>query len=91
VDGRAGRSRTKPSNTLKTKGYNVEHNFGHGKQRLSAVLATLNLLAFTFHTVAELTYDLWKQTVNKRVPAVVSSNGCDPSPFFWCSDLGQTS
>jgi hypothetical protein len=52
-------------NTLKTKGYNLEHNFGHGKQHLSAVLATLNLLAFTFHTVAELTYDLWRQAVNK--------------------------
>jgi hypothetical protein len=52
-------------NTLKTKGYNLEHNFGHGKQHLSAVLATLNLLAFTFHTVAELTYDLWQQAVNK--------------------------
>ena len=27
--------------------YNLEHNFGHGKQHLSAVLATLNLLAKT--------------------------------------------
>ena len=52
-------------NTLKTKGYNLEHNFGHGKQHLSAVLATLNLLAFAFHTVAELTYDLWLQAINK--------------------------
>ena len=52
-------------NTLKTKGYNLEHNFGHGKKHLSAVLATLNLLAFTFHTVAELTYDLWLQAINK--------------------------
>ena len=42
-------------NTLKTKGYNLEHNFGHGKANLSAILATLNLLAFAFHTVAELT------------------------------------
>src|SRR5271168_4992317 len=33
-------------NVLKTKGYNLEHNFGHGKKHLSAVLATLNLLAF---------------------------------------------
>jgi hypothetical protein len=41
-------------NTLKTKGYNLEHKFGHGKKHLSAVLATLNLLAFAFHTVAEL-------------------------------------
>jgi hypothetical protein len=41
-------------NVLKTKGYNLEHNFGHGKENLSAVLATLNLLAFAFHTVSEL-------------------------------------
>jgi len=52
-------------NTLKTKGYNLEHNFGHGKKHLSAVLATLNLLAFAFHTVAELTHDLWLQAINK--------------------------
>jgi hypothetical protein len=52
-------------NTLKTKGYNLEHNFGHGTQHLSAVLAILNLLAFVFHTVADLTYDLWLQAINK--------------------------
>ena len=52
-------------NTLKTKGYNLEHNFGHGKQHLSAALATLNLLAFAFHTVADLTYDVWYQAVSK--------------------------
>jgi hypothetical protein len=34
-------------NTLKTKGHNLEHNFGHGKKHLSAILAILNLLAFT--------------------------------------------
>jgi hypothetical protein len=51
-------------NTLKTKGYNLEHNFGHGHQHLSAV-AILNLLAFAFHTVADLTHDLWLQAVNK--------------------------
>lgn len=52
-------------NTLKTKGYNLEHNFGHGKQNLSAVLATLNLIAFAFHTVAELVDDLWKKARDK--------------------------
>jgi hypothetical protein len=52
-------------NVLKTKGYNLEHNFGHGQQHLSAVLAILNLLAFAFHTVADLTHDLWLQAVNK--------------------------
>ena len=47
-------------NTLKTKGYNLEHNFGHGKQHLAATLATLNLLAFALHTVADLVDEAWK-------------------------------
>ena len=46
----AGRARWKIENesfnVLKTKGYNLEHNFGHGKQHLATVLAILNLLAF---------------------------------------------
>jgi hypothetical protein len=48
----AGRARWKIENgsfnVLKTKGYNLEHNFGHGKDNLAAVLVTLNLLAFLF-------------------------------------------
>lgn len=46
-------------NTLKTKGYNLEHNFGHGQQHLSAVLATMNLIAFAMHTVADLVDAVW--------------------------------
>lgn len=42
------------NNTLKTKGYHFEHNFGHGQQDLSNVLATLNILAFLIHTIQEL-------------------------------------
>jgi len=60
-----GRARWKVENetfnTLKTKGYNLEHNFGHGEENLAAVLAILNLLAFAFHTVADLTDDLWQK------------------------------
>jgi len=48
-------------NTVKNCGYHLEHNFGHGKQNLSALLATMNLLAFAFHTVCDLIDDLWKQ------------------------------
>lgn len=51
----SGRARWKieneHNNTLKTKGYHLEHNFGHGQEHLAALLATLNLLAFLFHTV----------------------------------------
>jgi len=34
-----------------TKGYHLEHNFGHGKKYLASLLVTLNVLAFLFHTV----------------------------------------
>jgi hypothetical protein len=47
-------------NVLKTKGYNLEHNFGHGQSHLASVLATLNLLAFAFHTVCDLANGVWK-------------------------------
>ena len=33
-------------NTLKNQGYHFEHNYGHGYQHLSVVLAMLMLLAF---------------------------------------------
>jgi hypothetical protein len=42
------------NNTLKTKGYNLEHNFGHGQHHLASGLATLNILSFLFHTVLDL-------------------------------------
>jgi Transposase DDE domain len=54
---RSGRTRWKVenenNNTLKTKGYNLEHNFGHGKQHLASFLATLNILSLLFHTLLE--------------------------------------
>ena len=44
----AGRGRWKSenenNNVLKTKGYYLEHNCGHGQQYLSAFLLSLNLL-----------------------------------------------
>lgn len=55
----AGRARWKieneNNNTLKTKGYHLEHNFGHGQQHLASLLAAMNLLAFLFHTVLGFT------------------------------------
>lgn len=42
------------NNTLKTKGYHLEHNFGHGQQDLANVLATLNMLAFLIHSIQEM-------------------------------------
>src|SRR5712691_8060150 len=57
----SGRARWKieneNNNVLKTKGYHLEHNFGHGKQYLAAFMLSLNLLAFLFHTVLEWSDD----------------------------------
>jgi hypothetical protein len=54
----AGRARWKieneHNNVLKNRGYHLEHNFGHGKQHLSSLLLTMNLLAFGLHTLLEL-------------------------------------
>ena len=47
------------NNTLKTKGYNLEHNFGHGQKNLSKTLCSLNILSFLFHTVQELEDELY--------------------------------
>ena len=55
------------NNTLKTKGYHLEHNFGHGKQHLSSLLFTFNILAFLFHTVLEMMDDRY-QMIRKELP-----------------------
>ena len=69
----AGRGRWKieneNNNVLKTKGYHLEHNFGHGKQYLAAFLLSLNLLALLFHTVLEWSdakYALLRQVLGRR-------------------------
>jgi hypothetical protein len=54
-DGRARwKSENETHNVLKTKGYHLEHNFGHGQQFLANFMTTLNLLAFLFHTLLQL-------------------------------------
>ena len=50
-------------NVLKTGGYNLEHNFGHGRSTLASLLVTFNLLAFAFHTASQLTSLGWKAAV----------------------------
>ena len=69
----AGRARWKieneNNNTLKTKGYHLKHNFGHGKMHLSSLLATLNILAFLFHgflTFCDEAYRLIRATLPTR-------------------------
>lgn len=68
--GAAGRSRWRTENenhnVLKTRGYHLEHNFGHGKQHLASFLLTLNLLAFLFHTVLHLVDERYQRARIQR-------------------------
>lgn len=68
----AGRSRWKieneNNNVLKTKGYHFEHNYGHGQQHLSALLASLILLAYLTHTVLD-----WMDERYRAVRAILPS------------------
>lgn len=68
-----GRSRWKTenenNNTLKTKGYHLEHNYGHGKRHLASLLAAMNILAFLFHTMLEFMnkkYKLLRFLIGRR-------------------------
>jgi hypothetical protein len=60
----AGRARWKieneNNNTLKTKGYHLEHNFGHGKKCLSSLLAAMNILALLYHTFLSFTDESYR-------------------------------
>jgi hypothetical protein len=60
-----GRARWKTenenNNTLKSHGYNLEHNFGHGRKNLCNIFASLNLIAFLLHTVLALTSEAYQK------------------------------
>jgi hypothetical protein len=62
---RGGRARWKIENeqfnVQKNQGYEMEHNYGHGQQHLSFNFYLLNLLAFLWHQILELTDRLFQQ------------------------------
>jgi hypothetical protein len=66
---KGGRSRWKIENetfnTLKNLGYNLEHNYGHGKKYLSTLLCLLMLLAFLIDQVQGISCSLF-QAVKKQ-------------------------
>jgi len=71
---RGGRARwgieNETFNTLKNQGYHFEHNYGHGYQHLSVVLALLMMLAFLVDQVQQLCCPLfqaaWAKMGSKR-------------------------
>src|SRR6266446_6042703 len=72
---RGGRARWKIENetfnTLKNQGDNFEHNYGHGTQNLSVVLATMMMLAFLVDQTQQLCCALfravWAKLGSKRL------------------------
>ena len=52
-------------NTLKNQGYHLEHNYGHGEQNLSVVLALLMMLAFLVDQVQQLCCPLFQAAWHK--------------------------
>ena len=60
----AGRAKWKIENetfnTLKNQGYQLEHNFGHGKKNLHSVFANLLMLAFLMDQVQEAACGLFQ-------------------------------
>lgn len=71
---RGGRARWKIENetfnTLKNQGYNLEHNYGLGKEHLSEVFVMLMMLAFLIDQTQQLTSALfravWQKVGSKR-------------------------
>ena len=57
-------------NTLKNQGYHYEHNYGHGVQHLSVVMAMLMMLAFLVDQVQQhccpLFRAVWTKLKSKR-------------------------
>ena len=48
-------------NCIARHGQNLKHNFGHGKDALANLLATLNLLVFALQTALDCLRGQWQQ------------------------------
>jgi hypothetical protein len=49
------------NNTLKHHGYNLKHNFGHGKNHAAEIFCLLNLFCFLIHGLQDLADDEYKK------------------------------
>jgi len=62
------------NNVLKNRGYNLKHNFGHGKNHASEIFCLLNLLSFLMHSIQDsidLLYQAARSSFGRR------------DAFFW--------
>ena len=67
---RGGRARWKIENetfnTLKTQGYHLEHNYGHGEQHLATNLACLTFTAFLINQIEQLACKFFQQALEAK-------------------------
>lgn len=66
---RAGRSRWKIENTfnsLKNRGYHLEHNFGHGEQHLATVFLFLTMLCLLVDQIEQLACRLYQKAWQRK-------------------------
>lgn len=67
---RGGRAKWKIENetfnTLKTQGYHLEHNYGHGEEHLASNLACLMFLAFLVDQIEQLSCPLFGKALKSR-------------------------
>ncbi len=93
---RGGRARWKVENetfnTLKTQGYHLEHNYGHGQQHLATVFALLMMLAFFIDQIQESSCQLFHQARRRfrsrtslwdRMRSLFTSYYVDDWMLFW--------
>lgn len=56
-------------NTLKNQGYNLEHNYGHGKHHLATNFAYLMFLAFLVDQIQEMSSPEFQKALKKQAKA----------------------
>ena len=66
-----GRARWKVENetfnVLETRGYDLERNFGHGRETLASAPVALDPLAFAMHTASDLIEAAWRRETGIRM------------------------
>jgi hypothetical protein len=49
------------NNVLKNRGYNLKHNFGHGKEHASEVFCLLNVLSYLIHGIQDMSDEEYRK------------------------------
>jgi hypothetical protein len=75
-------------NVLKTNGYNLEHNFGHGRETLASLL--VSSICSPSPSIPPPRWPCWPgaRPSSRGARGTGSSSTCGPLPPMWCSRPG---